>query len=101
MIATHEPNPEAKAGICYVETKSLDGETNLKIRQVCICAHLFYFFLPFLLLSSAGRYISEYKLDSDSKYRGVRIAVHVVVVCVILHVLYGVVYLIKSFVWKG
>ena len=33
-MGAHEPNPEAKAGICYVETKSLDGETNLKIRQV-------------------------------------------------------------------
>lgn len=33
MIGAHEPNREAKAGICYVETKSLDGETNLKIRQ--------------------------------------------------------------------
>lgn len=32
-MGAHEPNPEAKAGICYVETKSLDGETNLKIRQ--------------------------------------------------------------------
>lgn len=34
VIGAHEPNPDAKAGICYVETKSLDGETNLKIRQV-------------------------------------------------------------------
>lgn len=34
VMGAHEPNPEAKAGICYVETKSLDGETNLKIRQV-------------------------------------------------------------------
>ncbi|CAN0504349.1 unnamed protein product, partial [Ectocarpus sp. 8 AP-2014] len=33
VMGAHEPNPEAKAGICYVETKSLDGETNLKIRQ--------------------------------------------------------------------
>ncbi|CAN0410979.1 unnamed protein product, partial [Hapterophycus canaliculatus] len=33
VIGAHEPNREAKAGICYVETKSLDGETNLKIRQ--------------------------------------------------------------------
>ncbi|CAM9420829.1 unnamed protein product, partial [Ectocarpus sp. 6 AP-2014] len=33
VMGAHEPNPQAKAGICYVETKSLDGETNLKIRQ--------------------------------------------------------------------
>jgi magnesium-transporting ATPase (P-type) len=33
MLAVHEPNPEQPDGICYLETKSLDGETNLKIRQ--------------------------------------------------------------------
>ncbi|CAM9631740.1 unnamed protein product, partial [Ectocarpus fasciculatus] len=33
VMGAHEPNLDAKAGICYVETKSLDGETNLKIRQ--------------------------------------------------------------------
>jgi magnesium-transporting ATPase (P-type) len=29
-----EPNPEQPKGICFVETKSLDGETNLKMRTV-------------------------------------------------------------------
>ena len=29
-----EPNPEIPKGACYIETKSLDGETNLKFRSV-------------------------------------------------------------------
>lgn len=33
LLSVHEPEPEQPDGICYLETKSLDGETNLKIRQ--------------------------------------------------------------------
>eukprot|EP00639_Heterosigma_akashiwo_P005485 CAMPEP_0194562928 /NCGR_PEP_ID=MMETSP0292-20121207/3186_1 /TAXON_ID=39354 /ORGANISM="Heterosigma akashiwo, Strain CCMP2393" /LENGTH=306 /DNA_ID=CAMNT_0039411753 /DNA_START=146 /DNA_END=1063 /DNA_ORIENTATION=+ len=36
ILGCAEPDPEYPAGICYVETKSLDGETNLKIRQCVV-----------------------------------------------------------------
>lgn len=46
-----EPNPELPKGLCYVETKSLDGETNLKMRHV----------MPSLVgkvcVLSAGKYV--------------------------------------------
>lgn len=32
LVGVHEPEPDAPDGICYLETKSLDGETNLKLR---------------------------------------------------------------------
>lgn len=34
IMGVNEPNQQSPSGIAYVETKSLDGETNLKIRQV-------------------------------------------------------------------
>jgi hypothetical protein len=34
LLAVHEPDPANPDGICYLETKSLDGETNLKLRCV-------------------------------------------------------------------
>ncbi|OQR94483.1 phospholipid-transporting ATPase [Achlya hypogyna] len=39
ILGTFEANPENPKGICYVETKSLDGETNLKLRQGLECTY--------------------------------------------------------------
>lgn len=34
MFSLHDSEPQ---GMCYIETSNLDGETNLKIRQVITC----------------------------------------------------------------
>lgn len=34
LVSTYEPSPSTPVGACHVETKSLDGETNLKGRSV-------------------------------------------------------------------
>ncbi|EQC34176.1 hypothetical protein SDRG_08383 [Saprolegnia diclina VS20] len=39
ILGAFEPDPAHPAGICYVETKSLDGETNLKLRQGLECTY--------------------------------------------------------------
>ena len=33
VMAAHEPDPAIPRGSCHVETKGLDGETNLKARN--------------------------------------------------------------------
>ncbi|KAG9416448.1 hypothetical protein AC1031_000850 [Aphanomyces cochlioides] len=39
ILGCFEQNPDEPSGICYVETKSLDGETNLKLRQGIECIY--------------------------------------------------------------
>ncbi|RHZ39029.1 hypothetical protein DYB31_000230 [Aphanomyces astaci] len=39
ILGAFEQNPDQPRGICYVETKSLDGETNLKMRQGVECVY--------------------------------------------------------------
>lgn len=53
VLQVWEPNPEIAKGACYIETKSLDGETNLKFRSVlpCLIGKVSYFVgAPFLLM---------------------------------------------------
>ena len=37
LLATHETDEKSPDGICYLNTKSLDGETNLKLRETLDC----------------------------------------------------------------
>lgn len=49
LLAVHEPDPTHPDGVCYLETKSLDGETNLKLRCV-------YYFLLYYILNNIHIY---------------------------------------------
>jgi magnesium-transporting ATPase (P-type) len=37
LLAVHEPDIHRPVGLCFIETKSLDGETNLKTREALPC----------------------------------------------------------------
>ncbi|OQR85207.1 phospholipid-transporting ATPase, partial [Thraustotheca clavata] len=39
ILGAYESDPINPTGICYIETKSLDGETNLKLRQGLECTY--------------------------------------------------------------
>ena len=58
ILAAHEPDVDEPVGQCHVETKSLDGETNLKGRSV-----------PKLLLQLTGA-TPEQQASAISKLRG-------------------------------
>jgi len=42
LLSSSEPN-----SICYIQTSNLDGETNLKIRQVTLTSHQILSFASF------------------------------------------------------
>ncbi|OQR81958.1 phospholipid-transporting ATPase [Thraustotheca clavata] len=69
LLAVHEANPSAPVGMCFVETKSLDGETNLKIRQALSCTYA-QLSDPLALGRLPGRVYSELPNHDINTYSG-------------------------------
>lgn len=63
IVSLHNSEPQ---GMCYIETSNLDGETNLKIRQVI--ALPFFLFLPFIQVTNMTRWDqhpSQYEINTQ------------------------------------
>eukprot|EP00903_Cladosiphon_okamuranus_P011458 g10792.t1 len=69
IMGVDEAIPESPAGVAYVETKSLDGETNLKIRQV-VKGVLGKLVKPEDCASLAGRVIMEHPDKLIGNFKG-------------------------------
>ncbi|OQR96360.1 phospholipid-transporting ATPase [Achlya hypogyna] len=69
ILAVHEANPDSPVGMCFVETKSLDGETNLKIRQALACTYA-QLSDPMALARLPGRVYSELPNHDINSFAG-------------------------------
>lgn len=70
ILATSEPDEEHQcSGMCYVETKSLDGETNLKLREALECT-MSDFRTPKDLMGLCATVACEHPNNGITKFSG-------------------------------